>query len=51
MVADLRLGEPARVLRPGLVALRFLGPVLPELAGLGRMKVNSNVSPMARVCG
>ena len=29
----------------------FLGRVLPELAGLGRMKVNSKVPPIAQVCG
>ena len=35
----------------GLTALRFLGRVLPELAGLGRMKANWNVLPIARVRG
>ena len=41
----------ACVLCLGLTALRFLGRVLPELAGLGRMKVNWNVLPIARVRG
>ena len=50
-VVDLRLAEPVRALRPGLAALRFRGRVLPALAGLGRMKVNSKVPPIARVCG
>ena len=50
-MAFLCLVVPARVLRLELVALRFLGRVLPELAGLGRMKVNSKVPPIARVCG
>ena len=50
-MADLRLAEPARVLRPGLVCFGFLGRVLPELAGLGRLKGNSNVLPIARLCG
>ena len=50
-MADLWLAVPARVLRPGLVCFGFLGRVLPELAGLGRMKVNSNVPPIARVWG
>ena len=35
----------------GGVLRRVLGRVLPELAGLGRMKVNSKVPPIARVCG
>ena len=51
LVADLWLAVPARVLRPGLVCFGFLGRVLPELAGLGRMKVNWNVLPIARVRG
>ena len=51
LVVDLRLAEPARALRPGLAALRFRGRVLPALAGLGRMKVNSKVPPTAHVCG
>ena len=51
LVADLWLAVPARVLRPGLVCFGFLGHVLPVLAGLGRMKVNSKVPPIARVCG
>ena len=51
LVVDLRLAEPARALRPGLAALRFRGRVLPALAGLGRMKVNSKVPPIAHVCG
>ena len=50
-MADLWLAVPARVLRPGLVCFGFLGRVLPVLAGLGRMKVNSKVPPIARVCG
>ena len=50
-VSILRLPAPAFVLRLGLTALRFLGLMLPELSGLGRMKVNSNVPPIARVCG
>ena len=51
LVADLWLAVPARVLRPGLVCFGFLGRVLPVLAGLGRMKLNSRVPPNARVCG
>ena len=51
LVVDLRLAETARALRPGLAALRFRGRVLPALAGLGRMKVNSKVPPIAHVCG
>ncbi len=46
-----QLAESACVLCLGLTALRFLGRVLPELAGLGRMKENSKVPPIARVCG
>ena len=51
LVVDLRLAGPARAFRPGLAALRFRGRVLPALAGLGRMKVNSKVPPIAHVCG
>ena len=51
MVVDLRLAEPFRALRPGLAGLGFRGRVLPALAGLGRMKVNSKVPPIAHVCG
>ena len=51
LVVDLRLAEPARALSPGLATLRFRGRVLPALAGLGRMKVNSKVPPIAHVCG
>ena len=51
LVADLWLAVPARVLRPGLVCFGFLGRVSPELAGLGRMKVNWNVLPITRVRG
>ena len=51
LVADLWLAVPARVLRPGLVCFGFLGRVLPVLAGLGRMKVNSNVPPVTYVWG
>ena len=43
--------SPRVFCRLGLTALRLLGRVLPELAGLGRMKANSNVLPIARVCG
>ena len=50
-MADLRLTEPAWVCRPGSLALRLWGCVLPGLAGLGRMKANWNVPPIARVCG
>ena len=49
--AVLQLAESAWVFRLGLTALRFLGRVLPELAGLGRMKANWNVLPIARVRG
>ena len=51
LVVDFRLAEPARALRPGLEALRFRGRVLPALAGLGRMKVNSKVPPIGHLCG
>ena len=47
----LRLVEAARVSLRGLVDSRFWGRVLPELAGLGRMKVKSKVPPIAQVCG
>ena len=50
LVAGLRLTELAWVFRPSWLALRFRGRVLPLLAGLGRMKVNSKVPPIARVC-
>ena len=40
-----------RVFRLGLAALCIRGRVFPELAGLGKMKVNSNVPPIARVSG
>ena len=48
-MAFLCLVVPAPVLLLELVALGFLGRVLPELAGLGRMKVNSKVQPIAHV--
>ena len=51
MAAVSRLAESAWVFRLGLTRFRFLGRVLPELAGLGRMKANSKVPPIARVCG
>ena len=47
----LQLAESAWVFRLGLTRFRFLGRVLPELAGLGRMKANWNVQPIERVCG
>ena len=47
----LRLAMAVRVFRLGLAALCIRGRVFPELAGLGKMKVNSNVPPIARVSG
>ena len=47
----MRLAVPAFGLRLGLAAWRGFGRLPPELAGLGRMKVNSKVPPIARVCG
>ena len=35
----------------GIGALRFRGRVLPTLAALGRMKVNSKVPPTVCLCG
>ena len=35
----------------GTSGFAFLGRPPPVLAGLGRMKVNSKVPPIARVCG
>ena len=40
-----------RAFRLGLAALCIWDRVFPELAGLGKMKVNSNVLPIARVSG
>ena len=51
LAAVSQLAESAWVLCLGLTRFRFLGRVLPELAGLGRMKVNWNVPPIARVYG
>ena len=51
LVAELRLKEPAWFFRIGSLDLLFRERVLPALAGLGRMKVNSKVPPIARVCG
>ena len=48
----LQLAESACVFVSGLDGVcGFLRRVLPELAGLGRMKVNWNVLPIARVRG
>ena len=49
LAAVLRPVVAALVLLLGLPALRLWGRVLPALAGLGRMKANPEVLPVARV--
>ena len=49
LAAVLRPAVAALVLRLGLAALRLWGRVLPSLAGLGSMKANPEVLPVARV--
>ena len=49
LAAVLRPVVAALVLLLGLAALRLWGRVLPALAGLGRMKANPEVLPVARV--
>ena len=51
LVADQRFSAPARVLRLGLAELRDFGRPPQELASLEWKKANSNVPPIARVCG
>ena len=45
------MASAAQVFRLDLLALRAFGRPRPESAGLGRMKVNSNVPPVTYVWG
>ncbi len=47
----LRLAMAVRAFQLGLTALCIRGRVFPELAGLGKLKANSNVPSIARVSG
>ena len=51
LAADQRFSAPARVLPLGLAELRDFGRPPQELASLEWKKANSNVPPIAHVCG